>query len=145
MIRLTKTLKNEITSYDRYVSGELKFILNGSDNIVKDFYSYAEWINRYHEFSTIKVEGITLSAREARYFGVKIKDVHLFFSQHSGYSFHWHKDSVNVILMVLKGKKMVWIRNKKYRLGAGQQVGIRRGELHRVQSKENTWALSIGY
>ena len=142
---LLKKLKQEITSYDRYASGELKFITGGADTTANTVYSYSQWIQSRLKMPVIKAEGIAVVPRLASVSKLKIKDVHLFVSVKSGYSFKWHKDDVNVLLYVVKGKKTVFIKNKKYVLTKNTAVTIRRGELHRANSIANTWALSIGY
>lgn len=142
---LTKKLKQEIVSYDRYASGELKFIDGGADTTVNTVYSYSQWIQTHRKIPVIKTEGITVVPRLARVNRLKIKDVHLFVSVKGGYSFKWHKDDVNVLLYVVRGKKIVFIKNKKYVLTKNTAITINRGDLHRVNSSCNTWALSIGY
>jgi mannose-6-phosphate isomerase-like protein (cupin superfamily) len=108
--------------------------------------TYSEWIATYQKYPTIKIEGIE-SIDEVRncFKKVSIKNIHLFVSQKYGYSFNWHRDDVNVMLCVLKGKKTVHIRDKVSKLHAGQHTIIPNGHLHRVSSIADTWALSIGY
>ncbi len=138
--RLLQLVRDEILSYDRYTTGELKVIgfpgFANTDCTVKDKLSYAEWLDTCQQYSTIKVEGLTVE---------KFKDVHLFVNTRSTYSFKWHKDSVNVYLYVIKGQKRLQVKNKTYLLTAGSGAFIPKGHLHRAFSKKDTWALSIGY
>lgn len=138
--RLLQLVRNETISYDRYTAGELKVIgfpgFANTDCIVKDKLSYAEWLETYHKYPTIKVEGLCVE---------KFKDVHLFVNTRSAYSFKWHTDTVNVYLYVIKGQKRLQVKNKTYLLQAGQGAFIPKGHLHRAFSKKDTWALSIGY
>lgn len=138
--RLQQLVRNEILSYERYAAGELKVIgypgFANTDCIVKDKLSYAQWFETHQQYSTIKVEGLTVE---------KFADVHLFVNTRSAYSFKWHKDSVNVYLYVIKGQKRLQVKNKTYLLTAGSGAFIPKGHLHRAFSKKDTWALSIGY
>lgn len=138
--RLLQSVRNEILSYDKYTSGELKVIgypgFPNTDCIVKDKLSYADWLSAHLHYSTIKVEGLCIE---------KFTDVHLFVNTRSAYSFKWHKDNVDVFLYVIKGHKCLQVKNKTYRLIAGQGAFIPKGHLHRAFSKKDTWALSIGY
>lgn len=138
---LLPILRQEIISYDRYESGQLKVIgytgFPNSDIAVRDCMSYSQWLMSYQLYPIIKVEGlenvITLS-----------NSVHLFYNQKSRYSFKWHTDPVNVQLYVIKGEKMLQIKNQTYRLVAGQSVRIPKNYLHRAYSVAGTWALSVG-
>ena len=133
-------VRDEIVSYDRYSTGELKVIgypgFANTDCVIKDKLSYAQWLENHLHYSTIKVEGLAIE---------KFTDVHLFVNTRSAYSFKWHKDSVNVYLYVIKGQKRLQVKNKTYLLTAGQGAFIPKGQLHRAFSKKDTWALSIGY
>jgi mannose-6-phosphate isomerase-like protein (cupin superfamily) len=137
--KLYQLVKDEILSFDRYNSGEIKVIgfpgFKNIDCIVKDKLSYAKWIEQYNNYSTIKVEGLMIE---------KFNDVHLFVNTKNGYSFKWHKDTVDVFLYVIKGQKKLQVKNKTYILSAGQGAFIPKGQLHRAFSKKDTWALSIG-
>jgi mannose-6-phosphate isomerase-like protein (cupin superfamily) len=132
-------MRNEIVSYDKYTTGELKVIgypgFPNIDCIVKDKLNYVQWLETHHHYSSIKVEGLCVE---------KFTDVHLFVNTRSAYSFKWHKDSVNVYLYVIKGQKRLQVKNKTYLLTAGQGAFIPKGHLHRAFSKKDTWALSIG-
>jgi mannose-6-phosphate isomerase-like protein (cupin superfamily) len=142
---LLKKLKQETVSYDRYASGELKFIIEGFDTAVNVAYSYSQWIEAVTEIPAVKVEGLKLIPKIKEVQNLKVKNIHLFVSVKKGFSFNWHKDDVNVFLYVVRGKKIVFIENKKYVLVKNQGVFIPKGKLHRVNSQSNTWALSIGY
>jgi len=108
--------------------------------------SYAEWINSSNQYPVIKVEGIESIKQIVRAFNnFPVKNIHLFVSQKDGTSFKWHRDSLNVFLYVLKGQKIVHLHNRKILLNPGNGIIITKGHLHKVFSKHNTWALSIGY
>jgi mannose-6-phosphate isomerase-like protein (cupin superfamily) len=144
--RLLKILQKEVISYQRYESGELKVIgLPGhvsTDCVVKDKMSYAQWVNTYRMYATVKVEGLESVA--SKYFKIRTRNIHLFVNQESAYSFKWHKDDTNVVLYVIKGRKKLQIKNKTYWLDAGQLAYIPKGYLHRAYSHKDTWALSVG-
>jgi len=103
-------------------------------------------VQQYKTFPAIKVEGLEsvndIAVNFARF---DIKNIHLFVAQRYGYSFNWRKDDVNVYLHVIKGQKIVLLRNKRIILNPGQGVYIPRRHIHKVHSRANTWALSIGY
>jgi mannose-6-phosphate isomerase-like protein (cupin superfamily) len=147
---LYKIVKDEIVSFDRYISGQLlaldRSVLSGfiSWN-AKEKFSYTDWVQKINSFTVVKVEGLEDNKNICKYFRkFKIKDIHLFNSIKTDYSFGWHHDTVNVYLYVLKGKKRVSIKNKTVVLNAGQGILIPKGNKHRVFNYKNTWALSIG-
>jgi mannose-6-phosphate isomerase-like protein (cupin superfamily) len=147
---LYKIVKDEIVSFDRYISGQLlaldRSALSGfiSWN-AKEKFSYTDWVQKINSFTVVKVEGLEDNKNICKYFRkFKIKDIHLFNSIKTDYSFGWHHDTVNVYLYVLKGKKRVSIKNKTVVLNAGQGILIPKGNKHRVFNYKNTWALSIG-
>lgn len=144
---LYRLVKDQVLSYDRYQSGELKVIgLPGfprTDCIVNHKLSYAEWVNSYHNYPTAKVEGIESMTNSFK--KLSPNDIHLFVSNKTSYSFKWHTDDVNVYLYVLRGSKRLQVKNKTIILTAGQGAFIPKGHLHRVFSKKNTWALSVGF
>ena len=137
---LLQLLKQQIISYDRYESGELRVIgypgFPYSDVNVCDRMSYSQWLESYQSYPIIKVEGL-----EDIIGG--FKSVHLFYNQKSRHSFKWHTDPVNVQLHVLQGTKFLKVKNKNYKLVAGQSVRIPKNHLHRAYSVADTWALSI--
>ncbi len=145
---LLQKIKLEPISYDRYNSGELKVIgfpgFKNIDCVVKEKLSYSEWISTKDVYPTIKVEGLEKTIKK-EFKKFKKRDIHLFVTQKSSYSFKWHSDDVNVYLYVLKGYKRLQIKNKTYILHAGQGAYIPKGHLHRAFSRKNTWALSIGF
>jgi mannose-6-phosphate isomerase-like protein (cupin superfamily) len=148
--KLYKIVKDEIISFDRFSSGQLlaldRSILSGflSWN-AKEKFSYTEWVKNINSFTVVKVEGLEDNTNICKYFRkFKIKDIHLFNSIKTDYSFGWHCDPVNVYLYVLKGKKRVSIKNKTFIVKAGQGILIPKGHKHRVFNYKNTWALSIG-
>ena len=145
-----KTLSKEITSFDRYLSGDLKVIgldnYPNSDSIVSEHFSFSEWLIYYKKYPIIKVEGIEkVRSILKQYKNFDPKDIHLFVSQKTGHSFRWHRDNVNVYLHVIKGKKIVRLKNQTFILKKGQGVHIPKRSLHKVFSVKDTWALSIGY
>jgi mannose-6-phosphate isomerase-like protein (cupin superfamily) len=147
---LYKIVKDEIISFDRYNSGQL-FALDRSTLPgfiswnAKEKFTYSEWIKKLNSFTVIKVEGLEDNKNVVKHFKqFKIKDMHLFNSVKTDYSFGWHHDKVSVYLYVLKGKKRVSIKNKTFIVKAGQGVVIPKGHCHRVFNYKNTWALSIG-
>lgn len=138
--KLLPLLKQEIVSYDRYEAGQLKVIgfpeFPSSDITVRDFVSFSQWLMCYKQYPIIKVEGLENIISTAN-------SVHLFYNQKSRYSFKWHTDSVNVQLHVIRGLKVLQVKNRTYRLVAGQSASIPKNHLHRAYSIAGTWALSI--
>jgi mannose-6-phosphate isomerase-like protein (cupin superfamily) len=98
--------------------------------------SYSQWLASHKSYPIIKVEGL-----ETVIGG--FKSVHLFYNQKSRHSFKWHTDPVNVQLHVIKGTKFLQVKNKNYKLVAGQSARIPKNHLHRAYSVADTWALSI--
>lgn len=146
---LYNSVKNEIFDLDKFLSNKIFFINrskgNSLDHISQSVFSFGSWIKNYKNLTTIKVEGLEKNKKLIRYFkNFNIKDIHLFYSPKSSYSFGWHRDSVTVFLYVLKGKKIVSLKNKKYILRESQGIIIPKGALHKVFSDKNTWALSLG-
>jgi mannose-6-phosphate isomerase-like protein (cupin superfamily) len=147
---VSKLLADQLLDYSKYEQGLIKVIghpdYKHSDCIVKDFFTFSQWIEQHKSYPVIKVEGLETDHAVSSCFNkINFKNIHLFVNQKFGYSFDWHKDDVNVLLHVIKGRKTVYIRNKKVILHPGQHVIIPRGHLHRVSSMQNTWALSVGY
>jgi mannose-6-phosphate isomerase-like protein (cupin superfamily) len=117
-----------------------------TDCIVNSKFDYVTWVKEHKKYSTIKIEGIEdIDQIRSMFNRFTIKNIHLFVSQRPGYSFNWHKDSVNVYLYVIKGRKTVLLKNSRVVLNPGQAMVIPRNHIHKVISKANTWALSIGY
>jgi mannose-6-phosphate isomerase-like protein (cupin superfamily) len=117
-----------------------------SDCPVQDFFTYGQWLEHYHNYPVIKVEGIEqLALVREQFKRVNPKSIHLFVNQKFGYSFNWHRDNVNVLLYVLSGKKTLHLENRVFDIFPGQYAVIPRGQSHRVSSTANTWALSVGY
>ena len=140
--QLLPLLRQEIISYDRYQSGQLKIIgypgFSNSDIIVREVMGYVEWLGTYQQYPIIKIEGLENV--------IPVSDsVHLFYNQKSRRSFKWHTDPVNVHLHVLKGTKFLQVKNKDYKLVAGQSAIIPKNHLHRAYRTADTWALSIGF
>jgi mannose-6-phosphate isomerase-like protein (cupin superfamily) len=135
-----RILKDEILSFDKYTEQQIRVIEHGRDWAVKDKLTFGQWVNNYKKFPAIKLEGLEKTLRCS----LPLNDIHLFYSKKAGYSFKWHKDSVDVILYVIKGSKRVSIKNRSYLIKAGQYVKIPKRNMHRVFSTANTWALSIG-
>jgi len=138
-----RQLRSYINSYDHYELGLSKIIgysnYRYGDTIVNNVMSYREWITTNTKYPIIKIEGLELD------FNISCKNIHLFVHQQHGLSFNWHSDDVNVLLHVIKGRKIVYMRNRRIILQAGQHIKIPKGIRHRVVSTKNTWALSIGY
>jgi mannose-6-phosphate isomerase-like protein (cupin superfamily) len=148
--QLYKHLKNQTVNYDNFLSGNLRVVglpaFLRADSVVKDHFTYAEWIAAHHSYPVVKVEGLEqVSAIRKRFTHLKPVDIHLFVAQQTGYSFKWHWDHLNVFLYVVRGYKRVQLKNKVIELHPGQGVFIPRRHLHRVMSKKNTWALSVGF
>jgi mannose-6-phosphate isomerase-like protein (cupin superfamily) len=149
-MNLLPILTEQLLDYNNYEQGLLKIIgylgYPDSDCKVCDMMSYSEWVATYQKYPTIKIEGIeSIDEVRNRFNKVSVKNIHLFVSQQYGYSFSWHRDSVDVLLCVLKGKKTVHVRDKVSTLYTGQHAIIPKGHLHRVSSIADTWALSVGY
>lgn len=145
-----KLLQQQIIDYEKYTSGELKVIglpvALHRDSIVNKHFSYSEWILNHKTQPVIKVEGLEKVKKiKTQFKNLSPINIHLFVSQETGHSFKWHKDSLHVYLYVVRGFKIVKIKNKTYKIRSGQGVMIPRGYLHKVFSKKGTWALSIGY
>ena len=148
--RLLKIVKDEIISFDRFSSGQLLAL---DRNVATGFmswnanqkFTYTEWVESIKSFTVIKVEGLEDNKVLRNTFSqYNIKDIHLFNSIKTDYSFGWHHDTTNVYLYVLKGKKRVSIRNKTVVVTAGEGIFIPKGHKHRVFNNKDTWALSIG-
>jgi mannose-6-phosphate isomerase-like protein (cupin superfamily) len=148
-MNLIPILTEQLLDYNNYEQGLLKVIgypgYPISDCIVKDVMSYSEWVNRHSQYPVIKLEGLERLDAVKSQFGPNIKNIHLFVSQKYGQSFNWHRDNLNVILIVLRGHKLVQILDKSYSLYTGKSIRILKGSAHKVVSKKNTWALSLGY
>jgi len=107
--------------------------------------SYSQYVDSISKYSAIKVEGLEKNPHIKKYFSKhKIKDIHLFYSPKTDYSFGWHHDTTNVMLYVIRGHKRVQIKNKTYVLKSGDSVAIPKGHKHRVFNQKDTWAISIG-
>ena len=139
---------NEIISFDRYQNRQIIAIERKNNTIswhVNDKLTYGKWLQLVQTYPSVKVEGLENNKKLVKYFGnTNIKDIHLFYNPKTSYSFNWHYDCEDVFLYVVKGFKIVKIKNKIHRLYAGQGVKIPKGHLHKVLSKKGTWALSIG-
>ena len=138
-----RQLKSYINSYTHYELGLTKIIgypgYRHGDTVVKNIMSYSEWLATNTEYPVIKIEGIELD------FKIPCKNLHLFVHQQHGLSFNWHRDEVDVLLYVIKGSKTVYMQHRKILVHAGQHIKIPKGIRHRVISRKNTWAVSIGY
>lgn len=149
MVNLFKEIKDEIISFERYSNRQLVAIERTNNKSISwhanDKLSYGEWLSKLHTLPSVKVEGLEDNHKLINYFGsMNIKDIHLFHNPKTSYSFNWHYDCEDVFLYVVKGFKIVRIKNKIHRLSSGQGVRIPKGHLHKVLSKKDTWALSIG-
>jgi len=149
---LLKNIHNNTLDYNSFITGNLMMLkkhpVRGAlDFKAVDVMSYSEWILNLNSFQTVKIEGFESNKylRAAiKPILEQVKDVHVFKTNQTGFSFKWHKDDVDVKLLVLKGTKTIYIRGAKYILKAGQYVDIPKGHLHRAFSLKNTIALSIG-
>ena len=149
---LLKQIHEQTFQYETFASGNLIVIDKHSskgalDSKAVDFISYRQCITKLDNFPVVKIEGF--EKNKILQTAIKpllnsVKDVHVFKTNKTGFSFKWHKDDVNVKLLVLTGKKIVNIRNSKYTLLPGQFVDIPKGHIHRVFSTAGTIALSIG-
>ena len=110
--------------------------------------SYAEWIQSYTQFSNIKINGLEsnpkLMRRFSHQFNKTAKDCHLFINQLGGQSFDWHRDELDVILLVVKGRKRVYTNKGAVSLCKGKSTYIPAGRMHKVVSIPGTVALSFG-
>jgi mannose-6-phosphate isomerase-like protein (cupin superfamily) len=140
------SLLKELLSFQRYENNEIVGIRNSLDIFIRDKMSYGEWVNSYKSFPTVKVEGIeSINSVTRKFKKLHPKNIHLFVTQETGVSFKWHRDTVNVYLYVLKGSKIVHLRNRTVTLKTKQGIVIPRKHIHRVFSKAGTVALSVGY
>lgn len=150
MVRgLLKEVKDEIISYDRYANGQTIIVDRTGHTMwswrAKDKSSYKDFVDQIKQYAAVKIEGLEANKNLLKHFkNYKIRDIHLFYSPRTDYSFGWHNDSVNVILYVIRGKKRVSIKNKRYILRTGDRILIPKGYMHKVFNYKNTWALSIG-
>ena len=149
MVNLFKEIKNEIISFERYQQRQLIAIERINNRSISwhadDKLTYGDWVHSLQSFASVKVEGLEDNAKLVKYFSDKrIKDIHLFHNPKTSYSFNWHYDTEHVFLYVVKGFKIVRIKNKIHHLHSGQGIEIPKGHLHKVLSKKDTWALSIG-
>ena len=138
---------NELVSYDRYENNQLIYIDDqGKDHFVKDNYSFTEWLMNKQKHPTVKIEGIERNSFISSNFPhIKYNSIHLFIQNKKGFSFDWHKDDTNVYLYVVKGRKKVFIDDEQHWVGFGDGIHILKGNKHKVESDNDTWALSLGY
>lgn len=142
-------IRDEIHSYDRFASGQLKVIglpeAPETDSVVCEHFSYGQWVAAAEQYPVVKVEGLEDIPYLMDYFRhVNPVDIHLFVSNREGYSFGWHEDYVNVYLFVVDGLKKVYMKTGTSIITNNQGVYIPERTLHRVWSQQGTWALSIG-
>jgi len=144
-------LTDEIMSFSRYENNQIIYIdKEGKDYKVKEEITYGTWIKTYKDISHIKVEGLEdksfhLKILKDFKLNHKVNSVHLFYNQYGGFSFPEHADDTNVLLYVVKGSKKVYVDNHPIMLKEEQMIFIPKGVKHKVDSSENTWALSIGF
>jgi mannose-6-phosphate isomerase-like protein (cupin superfamily) len=148
---LIEALNDELISYNRYEKNQLIFIdKKGKDFLVKEKFTFSEWIKNYKSIAHIKVEGLEdnnyhLSLLKDYNLNFKIKNVHLFYNQFGGFSFPEHTDDVDVLLCIIKGEKKVFVEGTEIIFKENQALCIPKGVKHKVQSTPFTWALSLGY
>jgi len=144
-------LTDEILSFTRYENNQIIYIdKEGKDYKVKDKITYGVWTKTYKDIPHIKVEGLedkSFHSKILKDFNLvyKINSVHLFYNQYGGFSFPEHADDTNVLLYIVKGSKKVYIDKHPILVKEEQAIFIPKGVKHRVDSSENTWALSIGF
>lgn len=143
---ITKEINSQLYNIDNYIAGNFRVIVDGCDDVeVSTTYSFEEWIDNIKKFPLVKIEGMednkTINFVLNKYI---VGSIHVFITNKTGYSFNWHKDKCTVLLLVLQGKKIVNIMNKKTTIKQNEFVVIKRGEMHRVFSTKGTIALSIG-
>jgi len=144
-------LTDEILSFSRYENNQIIYIdKEGRDYKVKDQITYGTWIKTYKDISHIKVEGLedrSFHSKILKDFNLdyKVNSVHLFYNQYGGFSFPEHADDTNVFLYIAKGSKKIYIDKHPVFVKEEQAIFIPKGVKHRVDSSENTWALSIGF
>lgn len=149
---LKLTPQEYITDFDLFQSGNILVIDKGTGKTLdwpaNTRLTYKEWVETYVTYSGFRVSGLEqnkkLLGKINKHFNIRAKDLHLFVNQTGGYSFDWHKDDVDVILMVAKGRKHVYTNRRSYCLTPGQFVFIPKGVAHKVYSAKNTVALSVG-
>lgn len=148
---MIKVLNDEIVSFSRYENNQIIYIdKEGKDYKVKDEITYGNWIKTYKDIPHIKIEGLedkTFHLKILKDFNLdhKANSVHLFYNQYGGFSFPEHADDTNVLLYIVKGSKKVYIDKHPVLVKEEQAVFIPKGLKHKVDSSENTWALSIGF
>lgn len=149
-LKLLRLVKDEIVSFTRYNEGQLIALDRNHKSKfrtwnAKEKFSYIQWVDLVNSFTAVKVEGLEDNQFLMRCFKkLNIKDIHLFHSFRTDYSFGWHHDTIDVYLYVLKGKKRINIKNKTLTLYSGQGIFIPKGYKHKVFNYKNTWALSLG-
>lgn len=147
LLLLTKDL---LVDYNRFENNDIRVIgypgYLHADCLVNTKFDYLTWIRDYKNYSAVKVEGLeTIDAIKSKFKKFTVKNIHLFVAQKFGYSFNWHRDNLNVFLYVIKGRKTVFLRDRKIILNPGQGVIIPKHHTHKVYSRADTWALSVGY
>jgi len=142
-------LLGEVLSYDRYADYQIQVIdKKGNDHFAKDLISFGKWAEVWKTYPNIKVEGLDDKPYHKKSIDEGFRRVnsnHLFVNNKGGFSFKEHKDDTNVYLHVLKGEKKVHMLGNVYTVKANNGIHIPEGVYHKVDSKPDTWALSIGY
>ena len=141
----SKSLRGLIFSFDMFQKNQIVGILDSLDVFIKDVMSFREWTMAHETFDVIKIEGIESNNKIVSQLNIpSIKNIHLFIHNKTSYSFNWHKDDVTVLLYVVTGMKIVYIKNSRHTVKAGSFIKIPRRQIHKVFSKKGTVALSIG-
>jgi len=144
-IKTLKLLQDLLIDYDYYNGSMIRVIDQGKDWAVNDKLSYGNWLDQIRSFEVLKLEGLeSIQNITGQFKKHKIKNIHAFYNQKSGFSFKWHSDNIQVLLVILKGQKRLEIKNKVFNLRVGDAVIIPKGHKHRAWSTKGTWALSIG-
>lgn len=122
----------------------------------RDVYTYIS------EAETVKQafkNGHTIVVKNLEHFSTKIfdkclqygrgTDAHLYLTPKcGGVSFDYHKDDRDVLLLMLYGEKIMWIKEKageqKVCLGPGEELFIAKNHMHRAECNQFTAMLSLG-
>jgi mannose-6-phosphate isomerase-like protein (cupin superfamily) len=158
--RILKILKEQVVDYNNYKKYKLvgigeqsvhgRVYINGA--YAQDNHSFATWLRDYKKYHSVQVLGLENNKKLMSAFKkikkfdfAKLQDICAFYSPNNNFSFDKHKDVVNVILYVVKGRKKVYLGNKIQYVNAGQWVYIPKGTYHKVYNKKDTWAVSFGF
>ena len=144
--KLNAAIQGMVVDYDSYEHGNIRAIIGRDrhDTEISRIMTYGEWVAKFEQFRTVKVEGLESNNQISKIFRHP-RDIHLFVQQRNSYSFPWHTDDVDVYLHVVSGVKRVQLPTGTFTLTANTGIWIPRGVKHRVYSKKKTMALSLGF